>query len=372
MIPAGVDERTRRILERFGFDAEAFERLRLLVAEGTLSPDSNAVRGTIEPPRDGDLTRAPARGEPGYDEAKAAGIEALRRGEVAVAVLNGGMATRFGGIVKGAVEALDGLSFLEWKLRDAADAARRAGADVPFLVMNSFATDEATRAHLAERWSGRPAPHLFSQFVSLRLDPEGGLFLTEEGAASPYGPGHGDFNEALRASGLLAELRGRGVRTVTLSNVDNLGARVDPAVIGMHRLHGWAMTAEVTSKEPGDKGGSPTRVDGKVVVVEGFRYPSTFDQDEIPVFNTNSFVFELDALDAVYPLNWWYVEKEVGSRPAVQLERLVNELSSFVDTGYLQVPRTGPGGRFVPVKTREDLAAAAAPLREILSADLFD
>jgi UTP--glucose-1-phosphate uridylyltransferase len=367
-----VDEGTRGILERYGFDADAFERLSRLVAAGELSAGTNLVRGTIEPPGPRDLTRVPARGEAGYDEARIAGAGALARGEVAVAVLNGGMATRFGGAVKGALEALDGRSFLEWKLIDAAAASKRVGAEIPFLIMNSFATDDATRAHVAERGRGLPAPHFFSQFVSLRMNPDGSLFVAEDGTASPYGPGHGDFNEALRSSGLVLKLRERGIRTVQLSNVDNLGARVDPVVIGVHLLGGWAMTVEVTAKEPGDKGGSPARVDGRVVVVEGFRYPHDFDQDRIPVFNTNSFVFDLDALDKVYPLSWWYVEKEVGSRTAVQLERLVNELSAFVPTGYLEVPRTGPGGRFVPVKTREDLAAAAGPLREILSADLFD
>src|SRR3712207_8661149 len=52
-------------------------------------------------------------------EAYDAGVAAIRRGEVAMAVLNGGMATRFGGVVKGIVEAVDGRSFLEWKLREA-------------------------------------------------------------------------------------------------------------------------------------------------------------------------------------------------------------------------------------------------------------
>ncbi len=37
------------------------------------------------------------------------------------------------------------------------------------------------------------------------------------------------------------------------------------------------------------------------------------------------------------------------------MERLVNELSSFVDTGFLATPR-GPDGRFFPIKTPADLA----------------
>ena len=41
------------------------------------------------------------------------------------------------------------------------------------------------------------------------------------------------------------------------------------------------------------------------------------------------------------------------------MERLVNELSSFVDTGFLATPR-GPDGRFFPIKTPADLDALRA------------
>ena len=57
-----------------------------------------------------------------------------------------------------------------------------------------------------------------------------------------------------------------------VSNVDNLGARVDPVVVGMH-LHGrQPLTCEVARKE-GDMGGAPVRVDGKLQLVEGPRFP---------------------------------------------------------------------------------------------------
>ena len=111
-----VDAETRETLERFGFDEELFEALRAKVAAGELSPESNVVRGELEPPTADDITQLPAPGAAGYDEARAAGIEALSRGEVAQVVLAGGMATRFGGVVKAVLTAVDGMSFLEAKL----------------------------------------------------------------------------------------------------------------------------------------------------------------------------------------------------------------------------------------------------------------
>lgn len=154
---------------------------------------------------------------------------------------------------------------------------------------------------------------------------------------------------------------------ITVSNVDNLGARVDPAVVGAHLLAGRPLTCEVAVKE-GDLGGAPVRVDGKLQLVEGPRFPSSFDQHSVPVFNTNTAVADVDALDRDYDLTWLYVRKSVGGRTAVQLERLYNELSAFLPTTYLEVPRRGPRGRFLPIKTPEDLELAQDDLRELLAA----
>ena len=68
-------------------------------------------------------------------------------------------------------------------------------------------------------------------------------------------------------------------------------------------------------------------------------------------------MMSLSALERDYPLTWYYVEKTVDGRAAVQMERLVGELSAFVETSYLVTPRDGPRGRFYPVKTPEDLDA---------------
>jgi len=279
-------------------------------------------------------------------------------------VLNGGMATRFGGVVKGIVEAVDGRSFLEWKLLDAEHAG------VPMVVMNSFATDEATREFVAALEFATPL--FFSQSVSLRLNRDGSLFIDDDGKAVPYAPGHGDFVHSLRREGVLDELRARGVRLLLLSNVDNLAARVDPAVVGAHVAGGRPVTLEVTQKAPGDTGGAPALVDGRPMAVEGFRFPPGFDQSRIPVFATNCFVFDIDALDRDYDLTWLYVEKDIGARPAIQLEQLVNEVTRFQPTTFLEVPRIGAGGRFFPVKTPADLEAAREPLRELLHSSVTD
>ena len=360
-----VDPETQATLDRFGFDEALFDALRAKVAAGELSAESNLVRGTIEPPTDADLTALPAPDSADYDATRSAGLGALARGEVGQIVLAGGMATRFGGVVKAVLAAVDGKSFLEAKLLQTVALERALGCSVPVALMTSFATDDAVRAHVGERELGDPL--VFHQFVSLRLEPSGELFLDEEGRPSLYAPGHGDLFQAVRRSGTLDELRRRGVRVVTISNVDNLGARVDPVVVGAHLLGGTPLTCEVVRKE-GDMGGAPVRVNGKLRLVEGPCFPDSFDQQLAPVFNTNTALIDIDALDEDYDLSWVYVRKSVADRVAVQLERLYHEVSAFVPAQYLEVPRRGPRGRFSPIKTPADLERAQEDLRELVSA----
>src|SRR4029450_7670923 len=124
-------------------------------------------------------------------ETRSAGIDALRRGEVAQVVLAGGMATRFGGVVKAVLTAVDGKSFLEAKLEQTRALERALDTTVPVALMTSFATDAAIRAPAVERGLGDPL--VFHQFVSLRLEPSGELFRGEDERPSPYAPGHGDL-----------------------------------------------------------------------------------------------------------------------------------------------------------------------------------
>lgn len=283
-----------------------------------------------------------------------AGSQAIRSGRVAIAVLNGGMATRFGGEVKGIVPAVGGRTFLEIKLTQAA-----ALGAVPFLIMNSFATHARTLRFLEEKGlAARVEP--FLQFASLRFTPGGEPFREKDGRLSPYAPGHGDFPAALAAAGLIEKLRSRGVRLVLLSNIDNLGAELDPLLVGYHLAHGRSITAEVARTLPGDAGGAPAFADGRLQIVEGFRFPPGFDFSSVPFLATNTFLFDLDVLAAPRELTWFHVEKQVDGRTAVQMERLVNELTAWHETAYLATPRGGPEGRFFPIKTREDLEALRA------------
>jgi UTP--glucose-1-phosphate uridylyltransferase len=364
----GLDPETRELLDRYAFDEETFEKLRAQVASGEVHAGSNVVSGTVEPPYADDVTRLPSEDDAAWAEARAAGVETLTAGRVAQIVLAGGMATRFGGVVKGAVEAIDGRSFLAWKLGATARLGEELGVELPVALMTSFATDDETRSHVASL--DVPEPLWFSQSISLRLTEPGAVFL-ENRKPSLYAPGHGDLIASIRRSGTLDRLRARGVEHVSVSNVDNLGARVDPVVIGAHVLTGRPATFEVARKE-GDMGGAPARVDGRLGLLEGPEFPPSFGHDAIRIFNTNTATLSLDALDRDYDLRWLYVRKSVDGRIAVQLERLYHHLSWEQESTFLEVPRTGERGRFFPIKEPEDLRRSEQALREMLAASVLD
>jgi len=363
-----IDAETAQLLQRYAFEDIPFESLQERLAQGQLGASQNRITGCVEPPDEGDLQALPPLGGDLRRALAARGEEAMRRGEVAAVILAGGMATRFGGVVKAAVEVLDGQSFLDLKLKDIAAVAERANATIPVYLMTSFATDEAIR-QMAEPLSTKRCPiKTFPQFISLRVTPDGKLFKDSSGALSSHAPGHGDLTFALRRSGILKDFRDRGGRVLMMSNVDNLTATLDPAIIGVHLESGAALTAEMAPKEPGDKGGAPARVDGKAQIVEAFRFPEDFDQERIPVFNTNTFVLDAEAIDREFPLTWFAVNKTVDGKPAVQFERLVGELTAFLQPAFLRVERHGPDARFQPIKTPDDVGKELPDIVKALKA----
>jgi UTP--glucose-1-phosphate uridylyltransferase len=359
-VPSDVES----LLRAYRFDESRFDELRERLGAGKMGNERNRLTGRVEPPDDASLTVLPAEGTDARHELEREGQRAIDAGKVGVVVLNGGMATRFGGVVKSAVPVIGERSFLDLKLSDVRTAGRGKAS---IFLMNSFATHERTLALLAELGLEREV-RCFTQSVMLRVTAEGELFLDAERRPSAYAPGHGDLTDALTASGCLEEFVGRGGELLLMSNVDNLGATLDAAVVGAHLSLGGQMTVELVEKEAGDKGGAPALVDGKLQIVEEFRFPASFDQDAIPVFNTNTFVFDARALARDFPLTWFAVKKRVDDADVVQFERLAGELTSWLDARYLRVPRGGTAGRFLPVKDPAELERRRATIVDVMRA----
>ncbi|MEZ4404015.1 MAG: UTP--glucose-1-phosphate uridylyltransferase [Kofleriaceae bacterium] len=363
-----IDPDTRALLDRFGFDEARLTAAARALATGAGAVD-NTVAGRVEPPTAADVVTLPPPGSSARAALHAQGQAAIAAGQVGVIYLAGGMATRFGGVVKAVVPVVGDQTFLDLKLADAARVARAAAAAVPVWLLTSYATHAVLEGALARRPAMAHQPiACVPQFVSLRLTATGELFREADGGLSPYAPGHGDLSFALRRAGALAAFRAAGGRYLHMSNVDNLAATLDPAIIGAHLASGAAITAEVVAKEPGDRGGAPARVDDVCQIVEAFRFPPGFDQDAIGVFNTNTFVLDAAAIDRDFDLTYFHVGKQVDGAPVVQYERLVGELTAHLPSHFLEVARAGVDGRFQPVKDPPELAARRGDIEAILRA----
>ena len=86
------------------------------------------------------------------------------------------------------------------------------------------------------------------------------------------------------------------MRTLFVCNVDNVGATLDPALVGLHHSLGGAVTAELVSKRSGDAGGLPVRrADGSLAIAEAFRVPEGFPHEQFPLFNTKTLWIDVAA-----------------------------------------------------------------------------
>ncbi len=362
------DPQMRALLQRFHFDAIPFAALRQRLAEGESIADFNTLRHTVQPLGSNHCHDMEALSSDLSAPLIELGDQALSRGELAVVILAGGMATRFNGAVKALVPVLQGQSFLDLKVQSVQQQAKALNTVIPIFVMTSFAThDEVSKACVHLQSELCPITP-FAQFISLRVSPHGDLFRDAHGRLSPHAPGHGDLGPALKQAGLLTWFEQQGGRFLHISNVDNLGATPSPLLLGQHLQAKTRISAEVVSKMPGDQGGAPLNVNDKVQIVEAFRLPNDFDATQIEVFNTNSFIFDLAVFAQAIELDWFAVRKEVQDHAVIQFERLVGQLTAHTPTQYLHVSRSGDQSRFLPVKDPDELRQRLPEIRARLQA----
>jgi UDP-N-acetylglucosamine/UDP-N-acetylgalactosamine diphosphorylase len=210
-------------------------------------------------------------------ERRRLGEEALRRGEVAVLVVAGGQGSRLGfDHPKGMfpVGPVSGNSLFQFHAEKVLALGRRYGVLPPFLVMTSPATHDETVAYFREhRFFGLPEDEVrfFCQGTMPALDLAKGRLLMEAPGRLFLSPdGHGGTLTALARSGLLEQMRSRGVRHVYYFQVDNpLVGVADPVFLGHHvTLRSEASSKVIPKEGPTDRLGNLVQVDGRCTIIE--------------------------------------------------------------------------------------------------------
>jgi UTP--glucose-1-phosphate uridylyltransferase len=292
-----------------------------------------------------------------------------------VVKLNGGLGTSMGLTgPKSLLPVKEGRTFLDVVVQQVLALRRATGARLPLLLLHSFATREPSLAALS-RWAdlpveGVPLDVLQSKVPKLRADDLSPVSWPADPSLEWAPPGHGDLYVALQP--VLADLLAAGLRWAFVSNVDNLGAVLDPRILGWVAREEVPFLMEVAARTPADRKGGhlARRRDGGGLVL---REVAQCPEDDLTAFqdvarhrwfNTNSLWVDLRRLqqvlaerDGVLGLPLIVNDKTVdptdaSSTPVVQLETAMGAAIDVVDGAQaLAVPRS----RFAPVKTTDDL-----------------
>lgn len=343
---------------------QGFLRALRFVSEGgqTMIPES-----AIEPATDVERLDA-------FEGYAGAGLAAMARS--VVIKLNGGLGTSMGlSQAKSLLEVRPGLSFLDLIAKQVLAQRARWDSPIPFLLMNSY----RTQADSLERLARYPeleteGPLDFLQNKVPRVDAETfePVEYPDDPALEWCPPGHGDLYGALVSSGTLERLLAQGIRYAFVSNADNLGAVLDPRILGFMAENEVPFVMEVAERTHADrKGGHLARRDGQLVLREVAQCPAEDraafeDVARHRFFNTNNLWLDLEALAAVFerspaglPLPVIRNDKRVSptdstSPRCLQLETAMGSaIECFAGARAIVVPRD----RFAPVKTTNDLLA---------------
>lgn len=223
--------------------------------------------------------------------AVALGEEALRRGEVAALVVAGGQGSRLGfDKPKGMfpVGPVTDASLFQSHAEKVLALSRRHGRPLPLLVMTSPATHAETEAFFWERrFFGLAEEQVtfFEQGTMPALDRATGKLLLERPGSLFLSPnGHGGTLTALADTGLLADLKARGVKHVFYFQVDNpLISIADPAFVGRHIETGAEVSSKVVFKErPEEKVGILALIDGRCGIIEYSDLPADLAAERGP------------------------------------------------------------------------------------------
>jgi len=333
---------------------------------------------------------APVESIESYESIRDTAADPTLLGRAVVIKLNGGLGTSMG--LQGPKSLLpvrDGLTFLDLIVRQILELRRTTGSATRMLLMNSFNTSEATLAHLARYQAEGLADASEVELMQNQIPKiDAATLRPAEWPADPSlewcPPGHGDLFPALVGSGWLDRLLDAGVKYAFVSNSDNLGAVLDPALLTHFAHSGVPFLMEVTRRTAADRKGGHLALrksDGRLLLREVAQCPEAdaeaFQNIDIHrYFNTNSLWLRLDMLrdqlaaDAgVLPLPMIRNRKTLDPRdpasPAVyQLETAMGAaIECFAGAAAIEVPRS----RFAPVKTTADLLALRSDAYEILA-----
>ena len=432
-LPRGKSERgggysLHQWLEQNGFDRAHHEQIRADLREGRIGLAQNRLRADtrIEDVRPEDFTDL--TGEKSADD-RAAGLAALKAGQVGVLTLAAGAGSRWtqGAGVCTALHPFCKLggrhrTFLETHLAKSRKISQEVGTSIAHLFSTSYLTHGPTEDFLqrvggyhypgplelspgrsvglrlipTERdlrfaWEEMPQQQLDQQQQKVRDSLRAALiqWARTSGEAADYTDNvplqclHpvGHFYELpnLFRNGVLARLlvQRPQLRYLLLHNVDTCGVDAAPEYVGHHIRTGAALTFEVISRRLEDRGGGLARVNGRPRIVEGLAMPREEDEFNLSFYNSMSTWIDLDQIFILFGLSREDILSTLSSDPACASEadarvtaairQVANRLPTYVTLKEVK-KRWGHGQEDVfPVMQFEKLWSDLSSLPELNS-----
>lgn len=308
--------------------------------------------------------------------------------KLVVVKLNGGLGTSMGCHgPKSVIPVRSELTFLDLTVQQIEYLNKKYHVNVPLVLMNSFNTDADTQK-ITRKYRGLQVEiYTFNQSCYPRINKESLMPIArnldvENDIEAWYPPGHGDFYESFKNSGLLKKFLEQGREYVFISNIDNLGATVDLSIADLllntaEKSPEFVM--EVTDKTRADvKGGTLIQYENKLRLLEIAQVPKEHVEDFKSVkafkfFNTNNLWVKLSAIDRVLSEGSLNIEIIVNNKSldkglnVIQLETAVGAAMKSFDGGLgINVPRR----RFLPVKKTSDLLLVMSNLYSLQNGSL--
>ena len=302
----------------------------------------------------------------------------INEGKVAVLLMAGGQGTRLGYDGPKGTFKFDDVSLFELQARQISKYN-----NVHWYIMTSDINHDETLKFFEENNYfnlKKENIHFFKQEHLPSLSKDGKLLLTksEDVLITPNGNG-GIFN-ALKMSGMLDDMKSRGVEAVFMNNVDNVVVKVlDEILVGLHLKEDNEVTSKSITPKENESVGRLALVDGKKSVIEYTEIPEGEDSS-FKNANIGIHVFSVNFLERAantkmpYHLALKNLEFLDGDLNLVKEEALKFEKFYF-DVFYiaekhntLQVDRAG---EFSPLKNREGQDSVETARRDLESFNLI-
>ncbi len=359
MLPNSKDENNleqtlNQLLIEFGFDAELHQQIKSDLKLGRIGLSHNRIpiNIKIEDVEKNDVIIS--------DEIFTAknydiGIESLKKGELAIVSLAGGVGSRWtkgAGVVKSLNHfcKLSGKhrSFIETHLAKNRKISGLVKKTIPHVFTTSYLTHSAideffkyknnfgfdnsirlspgrvvgqrlipTERELRYMWEEMPTQLLDDQAQKVQESLHNALinWAKESGEAEDYTDnlphqcihpvGHWYEIPNMFLNGRLNSLLEDypSLKYLFVHNIDTLGANVDPAILGHHITNGAGLTFEVITRKLDDRGGGLAKIDNKVRLIEGLALPDDKIEFNLTYYNTNTSWVNIDTLLNVFELS---------------------------------------------------------------------